>query len=228
MGDDLAASNVNRLHSLAATSIAIFTFMLIFLYPRFASDEVNAWLFQVTLVVMGVATFAFVFASLLLLRLLAWRPPDRRCRAGSVLPSRGSLLAARIHPAVPRSELDSLLGRACCRRLYVVRTLAGVRALRDPLLPSRPDVAEELSLAHRRAVLAPMCNVVHPTLPSTSPLSPVCSPARTSCPCSLPATVCADARRIAVAGSSKLAKKPSPALSSSRPRKRARCFRTTA
>ena len=63
MGDDLAASNVNRLHSLAATSIAIFTFMLIFLYPRFASDEVNAWLFQVTLVVMGVATFAFVFAS---------------------------------------------------------------------------------------------------------------------------------------------------------------------
>ncbi|TMG57030.1 MAG: hypothetical protein E6H84_01345 [Chloroflexi bacterium] len=63
MGDDLAASNVNRLHSLAATSIAIFTFMLIFLYPRFASDEVNAWLFQVTLVVMGVATFSFVFAS---------------------------------------------------------------------------------------------------------------------------------------------------------------------
>src|SRR5439155_21343075 len=63
MGDDLAASNVTRLHSLAATSIAIFTFMLIFLYPRFASDEVNAWLFQVTLVVVGVATFPLVFAA---------------------------------------------------------------------------------------------------------------------------------------------------------------------
>jgi hypothetical protein len=63
MGDDLAASNVNRSYSLAATSIAIFTFMLIFLYPRFATGEVNALLFQATLVVMGVATFSFVFAS---------------------------------------------------------------------------------------------------------------------------------------------------------------------
>jgi hypothetical protein len=63
MGDDLAASNVNRSYSLAATSIAIFTFMLIFLYPRFANGEVNALLFQATLVVMGVATFSFVFAS---------------------------------------------------------------------------------------------------------------------------------------------------------------------
>ena len=63
MGDDLAAANVNRSYSLAATSIAIFTFMLIFLYPRFASGEVNALLFQTTLVVMGVATFSFVFSS---------------------------------------------------------------------------------------------------------------------------------------------------------------------
>jgi hypothetical protein len=63
MGDELATSNVNRSYSLAATSIAIFTFILIFLYPRFASGEANALLFQVTLVVMGVATFSFVFAS---------------------------------------------------------------------------------------------------------------------------------------------------------------------
>jgi hypothetical protein len=63
VGDDLAAANVNRSYSLAATSIAIFTFMLIFLYPRFASGEVNPLLFQTTLVVMGVATFSFAFAS---------------------------------------------------------------------------------------------------------------------------------------------------------------------
>ena len=63
MGDDLAASNVNRSYSLAATSIAIFTFMLIFLYPRFASGEVNPLLLQATLAVMGVATFSFVFAA---------------------------------------------------------------------------------------------------------------------------------------------------------------------
>ena len=64
MGDDLAAANANRTYSLAATSIAIFTFVLVFLYPRFASGEVDAVLFQATLVVLGVATFSFVFSSL--------------------------------------------------------------------------------------------------------------------------------------------------------------------
>lgn len=64
MENELAASNVNRSYSLAATSIAIFTFMLYFLYPRFLSREINPVLFQVTVVVMGVATFSFVFANL--------------------------------------------------------------------------------------------------------------------------------------------------------------------
>ena len=64
MGLDLASSNVNRTYSLAATTIAIFTFTLIFLFPRFASGEVNALLFQATLAVLGVATFSFVFAAL--------------------------------------------------------------------------------------------------------------------------------------------------------------------
>lgn len=63
MGDDLAAANVNRAYSLAATSIAIFTFMLVFLYPRYASGDLNELLFQATLGVMGVATFSFVLAS---------------------------------------------------------------------------------------------------------------------------------------------------------------------
>src|SRR5262247_157666 len=64
MGDEVAASNVNRAYSLGATSIAILLFMLLFLYPRFASGEINPFLFQAALVVMGVATFSFVFASL--------------------------------------------------------------------------------------------------------------------------------------------------------------------
>ena len=79
MGEDLAASNVNRSYSLAATSIAIFTFMLIFLYPRFASGEVDALLFQATLIVMVVATFSFAFAS--------FNSTARRSAAGSMLPS---------------------------------------------------------------------------------------------------------------------------------------------
>ena len=64
MADDLAAANVNRSYQLAASCIAIFTFMLFFLYPRLASGDVDALPFQATLIVMGVATFSFAFASL--------------------------------------------------------------------------------------------------------------------------------------------------------------------
>ena len=64
MGADLAAVNVTRTYTLAASNIAIFTFMLFFLYPRFESGRINPVLFQATLVAMGVATFSLVFATL--------------------------------------------------------------------------------------------------------------------------------------------------------------------
>ena len=63
MADDLAAANVNRSYQLAASSIAIFTFLLFFLYPKFAAGQVDAFMYQATLIVMGVATFSFAFAS---------------------------------------------------------------------------------------------------------------------------------------------------------------------
>jgi len=63
MGDDLAAANVNRSYSLAATNIAIFSFMLFFLYPRFESGTISPRLFQATLIAMGVATFSLVFST---------------------------------------------------------------------------------------------------------------------------------------------------------------------
>src|SRR5262245_17533160 len=63
MQDDLSAANVDRSYSLAATSIAIFTFVLFFQYPQLASGEAHALLFQATLIVLGLATFAFAFAS---------------------------------------------------------------------------------------------------------------------------------------------------------------------
>jgi hypothetical protein len=63
MSDGLAAANVNRSYQLAASSIAIFTFLLIFLYPRYVSGDVDALPFHATLIVMGVATFSFAFAS---------------------------------------------------------------------------------------------------------------------------------------------------------------------
>ena len=63
MGDDLAAANVNRTYTLGGMSIAIFTFLLIFMYPRYANGEIDPLLFQATLTVMGLATFSLVFAS---------------------------------------------------------------------------------------------------------------------------------------------------------------------
>jgi hypothetical protein len=64
MGDDLAAANVNRAYILGGTNIAIFTFMLFFLYPKFESGIINPWLFQSTLIAMGLGAFSFVFATL--------------------------------------------------------------------------------------------------------------------------------------------------------------------
>jgi hypothetical protein len=63
MTNELAAANVNRSYQLAASCIAIFTFLLFFLYPRFVSGDVDALPYQATLIVMGVATFSFAFAS---------------------------------------------------------------------------------------------------------------------------------------------------------------------
>jgi len=64
MREDLAALNVTRTYTLASSNIAIFTFMLFFLYPRFESGRINPVLFQATLIAMGVATFSLVFATL--------------------------------------------------------------------------------------------------------------------------------------------------------------------
>src|SRR5687767_1882742 len=64
MGEDIAAANVNRAYVIGGTNIAIFTFMLFFLYPRFENGSIDPSLFQFTLIVMGVAAFAFVFATL--------------------------------------------------------------------------------------------------------------------------------------------------------------------
>ena len=64
MREDLAAVNVTRSYTLAGTNIAIFTFMLFFLYPRFESGRINPVLFHATLIAMGVATFSLVFATL--------------------------------------------------------------------------------------------------------------------------------------------------------------------
>jgi hypothetical protein len=46
MGDELAAANVNLSYAQAATAIAIFTFMLFFMYPRFVSGQISPCCFK--------------------------------------------------------------------------------------------------------------------------------------------------------------------------------------
>ena len=64
MANENANLDVSRVVTLVGTSIAIFTFLLFFLYPRFSSGEIDSILFQVTLVVIGVAIFSLVYAGL--------------------------------------------------------------------------------------------------------------------------------------------------------------------
>lgn len=63
MTTELAAANVNRCYQLAASSIAIFTFLLFFLYPKYSSGDIDARAFQTALIVMGVSIFSFAVAS---------------------------------------------------------------------------------------------------------------------------------------------------------------------
>ncbi len=64
MSLDIANSNVNRNITLAGTSVAIFTFLLFFLYPRYFSGEINAILFQFTLAVIVSVIFSLVISAL--------------------------------------------------------------------------------------------------------------------------------------------------------------------
>src|SRR5437667_10358945 len=64
VGNETANLDVSRVVTLVGTSIAIFTFLLFFLYPRFASGEIDPVLFQATLIVIGVAIFSLVYAGL--------------------------------------------------------------------------------------------------------------------------------------------------------------------
>lgn len=49
--------------ALGGTSVAIFTFLLFFLYPRYVAGEVDATLFQLTLLAILVCVYLLVFAS---------------------------------------------------------------------------------------------------------------------------------------------------------------------
>jgi len=60
---DIANSNVNRNITLAGTSVAIFTFLLFFLYPRYLSGDIDPILFQFTLAIIVSVIFSLVISA---------------------------------------------------------------------------------------------------------------------------------------------------------------------
>jgi len=60
---DIANSNVNRNITLAGTSVAIFTFLLFFLYPQYSSGAINPILFQFTLAIIVSVIFSLVASA---------------------------------------------------------------------------------------------------------------------------------------------------------------------
>ncbi len=63
MSLDIANSNVNRNITLAGTSVAIFTFLLFFLYPRYFSGDIDPVLFQFTLAIIVSVIFSLVISA---------------------------------------------------------------------------------------------------------------------------------------------------------------------
>ena len=63
MSLEIANSNVNRNLTLAGTSIAIFTFLLFFLYPRYLNGEIDGILFQFTLAIIVSVVFSLVHSA---------------------------------------------------------------------------------------------------------------------------------------------------------------------
>src|SRR5689334_11938695 len=101
---DIANSNVNRNITLAGTSIAIFTFLLFFLYPRYSSGEISPVLFQLTLAVIVSVIFSLVIS------LLCKHPYfDSWSRGRNFHLWRGRrVLVSRLHPSLVGAKLNSV------------------------------------------------------------------------------------------------------------------------
>src|SRR2546428_12533125 len=56
---DYVTSNLNRSVTLIGSNLAIFTFVLVFLFPRYASNQLNGFVFRVTLTTTLLTIFLF-------------------------------------------------------------------------------------------------------------------------------------------------------------------------
>ena len=66
---DLAAANVNRAGTVLGSTIAVFTFLLFFLYPRYSSGQIDPILFQITLTTVVLTILSFSLCILFCYRI---------------------------------------------------------------------------------------------------------------------------------------------------------------
>jgi len=66
---DLAAANVNRAGTVLGSTIAVFTFLLFFLYPRYSSGQIDSVLFQITLTAVVLTILSFSLCILFCYRI---------------------------------------------------------------------------------------------------------------------------------------------------------------
>ena len=66
---DLAAANVNRAGTLVGSTMAVFTFLLFFLYPRYFTGQIDPVLFQVTLTIIILTILTFSLSGLFYYRI---------------------------------------------------------------------------------------------------------------------------------------------------------------
>ncbi len=78
---DLAAANVSRALTLLGSTIAVFTFLLFFLYPRFSSGQIDPVLFQFTLTIVVLTIVSFSMSGLFSYRIGVLKMNSIRKRA---------------------------------------------------------------------------------------------------------------------------------------------------
>lgn len=78
---DLAAANVNRAGTLVGSTIAVFTFLLFFLCPRYSSGQIDPVLFQVTLIIIILTILSFSLSGLYYYRIGVLRLNTAKKRA---------------------------------------------------------------------------------------------------------------------------------------------------
>jgi hypothetical protein len=100
---DLAPANVTRAGTLLGSTIAVFTFLLFFLYPRFSSGQIDPVLFQITLTIIVLTILSFSLCALFCYRIGVLRMTSTEKQAsmqtGALLWIIGTLLVV-LEPAL--------------------------------------------------------------------------------------------------------------------------------